>query len=564
MEKLDKLGSNKSLAQLSATLGREFGHNLLKAVVSSDTTNFETQISNLVGSELLYRRGLPPHASYTFQHALVQELAYHSLLRKTRQKYHHMIADAMIQQFPDRIREHPEILAHHCYEAGDSIESIKYLISAGKLAIDRSALIDAIVHLNKALKYLTELPTSKIGLDLEIAIQNHLGFAYMLHNGYAASDVQKAFARSHELCKNTTEITSIFPILSGLWEYYIVRAELKTAHDIAIQLESISAKASDPKFDENIHRASRRISRRIMGGTLFWQGKLNEANEYLQPYGRHIPSTSAPSKAIQAYSQDSEVARLANLACVTWLMGKPDQAVKMAKQAIDYATRLKHPFSIAYALNFAAIVYQLCGNTEELVKTSNELVEKSRCYEFNFWHKLGLLLCSWVDLNSETNANSIDKFRSHIKQYNEAGCYLASTYFKALLIQAYIDVKDYDRAIQLVNDYLDSNGDQNEGLFKAEYYRLLAKILLSCGTDNFAAAEDSLLTAIKISRQQGAKALEVRATREYCELLKDQDKIKQARQSLQQLMEQYSTQDQVELEHFQDWIMAKQLFNELT
>jgi len=555
MEKLDKLGPDKSLAQLSAALGREFGHNLLKAVASANSIDFESQISNLVYSELLYRRGLPPHASYTFQHALVQELAYHSLLRQTRQKYNRLIADTLIQQFPDRIREHPEILAHHCYEAGDTIESIKHMINAGKLALDRSALIDAIVHLNKALEHLSELPESKIVLDLEIAVQSNLGSAYMLHLGYGASEVQKAFARAHELCKNSIESAPVFPVLSGLWEYYIVRADIGTAHDIATQLESITTTKSDASLIAH--------ARRLVGGSLFWQGKLNEAKTYLQSNNKLMPKTPTVADAKKAYSQDSEVARLANLACVSWLMGRPSKAINISKQAIELAMKLKHPFSIAYALDFSAIVYQLCGNTKELSKAANELVEISRAYEFNFWNILGLMLCSWTKLNSDTNASTVKKYRSYIKQYNDAGCYLASTYFNALLIQAYIDIKEYEQALKLANNYLDSVDNQEECLFKAEYYRLLAKILLSAGTNKNDIAQDSLLTAISISREQGAKSLELRATRDYCELLKSQNQIEEAKRELKSLLEQFPEHDQDEMNGFQDWKMAKQLLSDL-
>jgi len=354
-------------------------------------------------------------------------------------------------------------------------------------------------------------------------------------------------------------VIALFPVLSGLWEYYIVRAEIETAHDIALQLESIGTKQTDPRIEENMYRTSRRM----MGSTLFWQGRLIEANAYLQPHDSQIPQTSASLKAIQAYSQDSEVARLANLACVTWLMGNPSKAINIAKQAINRATKLEHPFSIAYALNFAAIVYQLCGNTEELIKTARQLVKKSRTYDFNFWHKLGLLLCSWADINNEIDAKSIDRFWIHIRQYNDAGCYLASTYFKTLLIQAYIDVKDHDHALQLVNEYFDSKDDQKESVFKADFYRLWAKILLSSSRNNAVAAEESLLSAIKVSRNQGAKALELRATCDYCVLLKDLNRTEEARKILVMLFDQYSAQDHVDMKPFPDWIMAKQILCEL-
>ena len=154
MARLDRLGAVKEVAQLAATLGREFSYELLEAVASLDATALQEALEKLVESEILHQRGLLPQARYIFRHALIQDAAYQSLLRSTRQQYHKHIAQTLADRFPEIKETQPELLARHYTEAGLIAQAVPYWLQAGQRAGRRSAHVEAISHLTKGLDLL--------------------------------------------------------------------------------------------------------------------------------------------------------------------------------------------------------------------------------------------------------------------------------------------------------------------------------------------------------------------------------------------------------------------------
>ena len=152
MARLDRQGVGKPVAQLGATLGREFSYGVLQAVAPLDEVTLQQGLEQLVHAEILYQRGLPPQAQYFFKHVLIQEAAYQSLLRSTRQQYHRQIAQVLEERFPETCEEQPELLAHHYTEAGLQAPAVAYWQRAGQRAIERSAYVEAIAHLDKGLR----------------------------------------------------------------------------------------------------------------------------------------------------------------------------------------------------------------------------------------------------------------------------------------------------------------------------------------------------------------------------------------------------------------------------
>jgi class 3 adenylate cyclase/predicted ATPase len=549
MSRLDRLGPNKELAQLSATLGREFSYNLLKAVAKPAETLFENRLAHLVYSELLYQRGIPPEASYTFRHALVHELAYQSLLKKTRQQYHHHISKTLQERFPEIIEESPEIMAHHCTEAGDYKEALKYWLEAGKKSIKRSAITDAIVHLNKALSVLKQLPESVGTVEYELSIQASLGLAYMLSKGYAASEVEKAFARAYSLCKMIGETEATFPVLCGLWEYYVVRGQLNTAEELSKQLLQIAQRSSDPILDHEAHRA--------MGGTLFWQGKLKAAFEYLQRGKESAANHSVKRISTQIYSQDTEVAILSNLACVLWLLGKPDQALGSANQAIKLAEQLSHPFSIAYANTFCIFVHQLRGDDFAVKKQAEILLSISDTYEFAYWRTIGKMLRALAYMNLHQDSQYIIGFEEALQGYKNTGSGLALSYFQVLLAQSYCFAGRYSQAYDLIDASLVEVEGNKERFFEPELYRVKADIILTADRLE-TTAEEYMEKALHLAKEQKAKSLELRAATDLGRLWQSQGKYSQAYNLINDILSQFT-------EGFKckDWLRAEMLLSTL-
>ena len=220
MARLDRLATVKGLAQLGATLGREFSYALLQAVSPWDEETVQRGLHQLVEAEFLYQRGVPPQATYTFKHALIQDAAYQSLLRSTRQQYHQRIAQVLAEQFPETAETQPELLAHHYTEAGLIALAVVYWQRAGKRASERSAYVEAISHLRKGLAVLQMLPDMPARLQQELALQTMLGPALIATKGYGAPEVAQAYTRARELCQQIGETPDVFPVLRGLWVFH--------------------------------------------------------------------------------------------------------------------------------------------------------------------------------------------------------------------------------------------------------------------------------------------------------------------------------------------------------
>src|SRR6267378_2547169 len=205
MARLDRLAAVKGLAQLGATLGREFSYALLQAVSPWDEGTLQRGLHQLVAAEFLYQRGLPPQATYAFKHALIQDAAYQSLLRSTRQQYHHTIAQVLAERFPETAETQPELLAHHYTEAGFLAQATPYWQQAAQHAIDRSANLEAIGHITKGLEVLKPLPDTPERSRTELHLQITLGAALTATKGFASPEVEQVYMRARQLCQQGGE-----------------------------------------------------------------------------------------------------------------------------------------------------------------------------------------------------------------------------------------------------------------------------------------------------------------------------------------------------------------------
>jgi class 3 adenylate cyclase len=220
MARLDRLAAVKGLAQLGATLGREFSYELLQAVAPWDQETLRRGLQQLVEAEFLYQQGLPPQATYLFKHTLIQDAAYQSLLKSTRQQYHQGIAQVLEGQFPNICETQPELLAHHYTEAGLLEQAIPYWQRAGQRAIQRSANLEAVGHLTKGLELLKKLPDTPERAQQELDFQLALGPVFHAVKGQGAPEVEQTYARARELCGQVGETLQLFPVLWGLWRFF--------------------------------------------------------------------------------------------------------------------------------------------------------------------------------------------------------------------------------------------------------------------------------------------------------------------------------------------------------
>src|SRR5262245_32727627 len=274
MARLDRLATVREIAQVGATIGREFNYNLLQAVSPLSEGTLQQGLKRVVEAGFVYQSGVPSPARYLFKHALVQETAYHSLLRSRRSQLHQQVARVLTEQFAETVRTQPELVAHHYTEAGSLELAIPYWQQAGERALQRSAHAEAVGHLTKGLELLKALPPTQERREQELVLQTALGPALMVTTGYTSAAVEHTYTRALALCRQVEGTAQLFPVLRGLWECYEMRGELQTAHELAEQPLTLTQTDHDP--------ALRVVAHDVIGDTLFWLGEFLPAREHLE------------------------------------------------------------------------------------------------------------------------------------------------------------------------------------------------------------------------------------------------------------------------------------------
>ena len=314
MARLDRLVTARGVAQLGAVIGRQFTYALIQAVSQLDDDALQRELARLMEAELLYQRGEPPQATYIFKHTMIQEVAYQSLLKSTRQQVHQRIVQVLTETFPNTINAQPELLAHHATEAGLSEAAVTYWQQAGQHALQRSANVEAAAHLRRGLALLNTLEEIPERLQQELALQEALAPALIATEGFAAPDVAGAYLRAQELCLKTGATSQLFPVLRGLWVCLEVRADLQTARALGEQIFDLARSDPEPSRLVEAHR--------VLGNTFFWLGELALARDHLE-HGIALYDAKQHHALAFLYGTDPGVVCRAYASWVYWLCGLP-------------------------------------------------------------------------------------------------------------------------------------------------------------------------------------------------------------------------------------------------
>jgi predicted ATPase len=501
-ERLDRLGTAKGVAQLAATIGREFSVTLLQALAPADKDALQQALQRLVEAGILYLRGVHPETRYLFKHVLIQEAAYSSLLKKTRQQYHRKIAQVLAEQFPAMVETQPEFLAQHYTEAGLPQEALVYWQLAGKKAMQRSAHSEAIAHLTKGLMVLQEMPDTPERIQHELALCTALGAPQIATRGYAAAEVGQVFRRARELCQYVGDPAQLFQVLQGLWGFYIVRAELQTALQLAEQLHSIAHTAQDDGF---LLEAAGRL-----GISLFLLGDFVTARGHLEQGMALYDPVQHRSHAF-LYGQDPRVACLCHAAWLLWLLGYPDQAVQRSREALTLAQELSHPHSLAFAHLYAALVHQLRREWAAAREQAEALMALSSEQGFTYRLLQGRLLQGRALVQQGQSGAAIAQMQQSLAGIRAIGAEVYRPYFQALLAAAYAQAGQPMEGLTLLSEVLTVVDKTQERFYEAGLYRLQGELLLQLPAERQTEAASCFQHALDLARRQQAKSLELEA-----------------------------------------------------
>ncbi len=501
MARLDRQTSGREVAQLGATVGREFSYELIDAVWPHDAQRLAEGLTQLVEAGLIYRRGLGAQASYFFKHALVQEVAYESLLRRTREEYHGRIVRVLEERFPGVGGTQPEVLAHHYTGAGLIDRAVPYWRSAGERAIETSAHAEAIAHVSKAIDLLRALPESTENARNEITLHIELGVSLTALRGYGASEVERAYGRARELCYSNGVQDLLLPSLYGLWRYNLMRANFSRAKELGNELLELARLYGDQEFLTVGHRA--------LGSTLFYMGELAQARTLVTLV---LDAQLDYERRVQAFRYDvvdAWVTSLGYRGWISWLQGDTPAAIRDSDEAIETAKRLKHAFSHALTLSFSGWLHQFRGDVALVRERASAASAVSHEHGFEFWIGWNAVLLGWVTSETGDARAGARQMRDGIKQWGATGSELGKTYYLALLAECHLKTGDYDEGLMVVEEAFQFAAVSGEGFWNAELYRVKGELLARQQRSD-AEIADCFERALGVAKAQGAVTLQAR------------------------------------------------------
>ncbi|MBR0830656.1 AAA family ATPase [Bradyrhizobium manausense] len=505
LARLDRLAPAREVAQVAAAIGREFSHELLAIATALPENDLQVALDDLVGSGLVFRRGTPPQATYSFKHALVQDAAYTTLMRAKRQRLHARIAAALEQHFPETVQAQPELVAHHYTEGGLTEPATDYWLKAGQRAIARSAMAEALAQLRNGLKLLVGLPEAdrrRRELDLQVA----LGVALMATQGWAAPEAGRANARARELCEQIGATAQLWPVLYGQWVFHGVRAEHNAARDVA---DEFLRRAQDHQ-----EASVTLVAHRISGTGAFWRGDVAAARPHLErALALYDPERHHPLAFL--YVQDPRVAALSGLSWTLFALGYPDQARARSHEALRAARELAHLNTQGYALMFACTLEQFRCSWREATDRAEKLIELASEQNFPHFLAAGTVFRGWALAQSGELETGLAQLRQGLPAWQATGAGLYEPYFLGLQAEALGRSgagEAVEEGLDLIAKALHRVEETGERWFEAELHRIKGELMLRLPRPDPTDVEVPLAHAAAIARRQGARLWELRAT----------------------------------------------------
>jgi class 3 adenylate cyclase/tetratricopeptide (TPR) repeat protein len=501
MARLDRMAPVKEVAQIGAAIGREFSYELLRGVTGKGDDELRDALDQLVESELMFRRGTPPNATYAFKHALVQDAAYASLLKSRRQQLHADIAKVMTEQRPHLVETQP----------GLAEPAVEHWQAAATRAIGRSAYPEAIEQLDQALAQVALLPPGEARDKLELELQvTKLGPVFPV-KGYGSPEVIETSARALELSRTVGDNRTLFPALYARWTTQYVPAHLKEMFDISREyLERANAAGYD---------AGRIVGHRTLAVVLMFRGEVEKARDHagqaLQIYRpeEHIP-------LVARFGQDLKVQALNYIALCNALLGDIDEALAIGAESLDHARSLNHANTLAYTLwHIGVWLPSIFRDTEAVHRYGAELLEVSRTHRLSFWIAMAQPQLA-INVYGKTRAEAVADARKAVEAWkSEHNGRMILPENLCRIAEVCLDDGNTTEAEVALSEAAALMKTTGEVHWQPELYRLRGRLAAMVTPDDRQAAATEYERAIAIARDRNTRLLELRATTGFARLL---------------------------------------------
>jgi class 3 adenylate cyclase/predicted ATPase len=526
MSRLDRLGPAKDVAQVGAAIGREFSHMLLAALVQKPEAELDSDLDRLIAAGLLFRRGMPPHANYLFKHALVQDVAYSTMLREPRRALHARIAEILESEFAEVAESQPELLARHYTKAGLIEKSARLWGKAGRRSQERSALVEAAEQLSQALAQIATLPSTPELRREQIILQVALLNTLMHVKGYGAPETKAAVVQVKALIEQAEQLgeppddpSLLLSALFGQWIVNFISFNGDVARELAARFLALGRKEGSA--------VPLMIGHRTMGSTLAFMGELVGARVH---YDESLALYRAAEhrRLMTRFGQDLRVTCLAFRSMLLWLLGYPEAALKGADCALLEARQTEHAATLMFTLNFPIMINTYCGNYDAANQPLKELAMLAEEKRAPFRTAEGVLRQGYILTLTGEATRAVEMVTSGIELWRSAGSTIFTPEHEFMLAIAHADSDQFDDARRCIDKAMTVMQATKERWCEAEVHRVAGEIVLKSPQRDVAKAQAYFEQSLTVARAQQAKSWELRAAMSLARLLSDQGKRQSA------------------------------------
>jgi class 3 adenylate cyclase/tetratricopeptide (TPR) repeat protein/ABC-type transport system involved in cytochrome c biogenesis ATPase subunit len=523
MARLDRLAPVKEICQIGAAIGREFSYELLHAVVGRDERSLSYGLAQLEEAELLFRRGAPPEATYSFKHALVQDAAYESLLKSRRQELHGQIARALEEKCAEIVASQPEIVAHHLTRAGLADPAVSYWLKAGNLALSRSANVEAVKHLKQGIELTQSIPASPTRLRKELDLYLALAPALAATEGYVTPETLKAFSHARDLMGDNGSLTEQITVLWGAYLAHGMRAEHVEALAVAQECLKVGA--------HHEHAGMLAMGNRFAGQALTFMGAFADARHHLEQALVLCTTNNERVATYRKFGVDDQVTALSFLATNLLLLGYLEQAAAAVEDAVSRARAINLPFTTAMTLSHVAFLGTLGCDLEKSLAYADEAIAhtaeqgraglESTAIAAHQAHRARFIQGALLAQRGDPE-HGIVIMSDAVASAEHTGVRTRRTLYLGHLASAHASLGRPVIGLNLIEEAIKDAEVTHERFFEAELYRLRGTILKALG--NTHEAEAGFRRALTIAREQQAHWWELRASNDLAMLLHEDGK----------------------------------------
>ena len=524
--RLDRLGPAKEVAQIGAAIGREFSHALLASVVRETGVELESALDRLIQAGLLFRQGVPPHASYLFKHALVQDAAYGMLLREPRRALHARIAETLENQFEEIALSQPELAARHYTEAGLIEKAAGLWGKAGQRSLARSALVEAAAQLARALEQIATLPGTaalrREQIDLGVALAN----ALMHTKGYAAPETNASLDQARLYIEGATALgepaedpLALFSVLFGVWVANYLAFDGDVVRELATQFMALAEKqtATFPLM----------AGHRLKGISLLLTGDIAEGRAHFdQAIALYDPAEHR--RLATRFGQDGRVSALSYRSWALWFLGYPEAALADIEHALEDAREIGHAATLMFALRHVVVPHIWRGDYAAANAQIDELGALADEKGAAMWKAAAMGERGVLFALTGNASNAVQMLHSWTAAYQLTGATLWKPRGMAYLARAHVELGQFEEAWRCIGEAMTAAETTKEKWWEAEVHRAAGEIEMLSPEPDAAKAEAHFARALSIASEQNAKSWELRAAMSMARLWRDQGKRRQA------------------------------------